>query len=158
LYSEAILGYQICVTFKTKLFLAGKTATGIVVPDKIVESLGKGKRPPVKVTINGFTYRSTIALMSGEYMLPVRAEVRDAARISAGETITVDVTLDTEPRVVEIPADLAKALAKSENAKKAFDKLSYTNQKEIVFALESAKTDETRSRRLDKAMEKLTSV
>lgn len=143
------------MTFKTKLFLAGKTATGITVPDKVVDSLGKGKRPPVKVTINGFTYRSTVAPMKGEYMLPVRAEVRDAADISAGQTISVDVTLDTEPRVVDVPTDLGTALSKHKGAKQAFDKLSYTNQKEIVLGLEGAKTEVTRSRRLSKAIEKL---
>lgn len=143
------------MTFKAKLFLAGKTATGIVVPDKVVESLGKGKRPPVKVTINGYAYRSTVAPMGGEYMLPVRAEVREGAGITAGETITVHLALDTKPRVVKIPPDLAKELSKSKVVKGAFDKLSYSNQKEIVVSLESAKTEETRSRRLAKAIEKL---
>jgi len=143
------------MTFQATLLLAGKTATGIVVPDEVVAALGKGKRPAVKVTINGYTYRSTIAPMGGDFMLPVRAEVRDAAGIAAGETISVDVILDTEPRVVEPPADLKKALAKDKAAAQAFGKLSYTYQKEIVLSLESAKTEETRARRLAKAIEKL---
>jgi hypothetical protein len=141
--------------FKAKLFLAGKTATGITVPEEVVKSLGKGKRPPVNVTINGYTYRSTIAPMSGDYMLPVRAEVREAAGISAGETITVDVSLDTEPRVVEVPDDLKKALVRNKKAEKAFAALSYSNQKEIALSLETAKTKETRGRRLSRALERL---
>lgn len=98
--------------FRTTVILAGKTATGIEVPTEIVEALGSGKRPAVSVTINGHTYRSTVAPMGGKFLLPVSAEQRGHTGVSAGEEIEVDVELDTEPRVVTVPADFAAALAR----------------------------------------------
>jgi Bacteriocin-protection, YdeI or OmpD-Associated/Domain of unknown function (DUF1905) len=138
--------------FRTTLQLAGKAATGFDVPAEIVESFAAGKRPPVTVTINGYTYRNTVAVMGGGYMIGVAAEHRSKARIKAGDDIDVDIQLDTAPRTVEVPADLRKALAADSTAKKAFDKLSYTHQREHVRALEDAKKPETRRRRLDKTL------
>ncbi|WP_327009244.1 YdeI/OmpD-associated family protein [Dactylosporangium sp. NBC_01737] len=138
--------------FRATLFLGGKTATGMKVPAEVVESFGRGKKPRVLVTINGYTYRSTVAVYGGEYMLPVSAEVRAGAGIAAGDEIDVDLELDTAPRVVEVPADLAAALTADPAAKARFDGLSYSNQRQHVLALDGAKTAETRQRRLDKTL------
>src|SRR5437870_4793145 len=89
------------VRFTATLELAGKTATGMEVPQSVVDQLGGGKRPPVKVTINGYTYRNTIAVMGGRFLLGVSAEHRDGAGVSAGQTLDVTVELDAEPRTVE---------------------------------------------------------
>ena len=140
------------VTFTATLELNGKTATGMTVPDDVVERLGAGKRPPVKVTINGHTWRSTIAVMGGRYMLGVAAEHRAAAKVAAGETLKVALELDAEPRTVDVPTDLAKAL-KAAGATEAFERLSFTHRKEHVRAIEEAKKPETRQRRIEKAVE-----
>ena len=138
--------------FRATLLLGGKTATGIEVPPKVVEGLGSSKRPAVRVTINGHSYRSTIAPRGGVYMLPVSAEQREAAGIAAGDEVDVLLELDTAPREVEIPNDLAKALAKEPDAKRFFDGLSYSNKQRHVLSIEGAKTAETRQRRIDKAI------
>jgi hypothetical protein len=141
--------------FRATLFLGGKTATGIQVPDEIVAALGKGKKPQVTVTINGYTYRSTVAVYGGEFFLPVAAPVRAGAGIAAGDELDVDVELDTAPRVVEVPGDLAAALDAAPPARRAFESLSYSNQRGHVQSLDAAKTPETRRRRLDKAVAEL---
>lgn len=141
--------------FKAKLELGGKTATGLEVPAKVVEALGAGKRPAVSVTLNGHTYRSTVAVFDGRFMLPVSAEVRAAAGVQAGETVEVALALDTAPRVVEVPADFQAALAKDTAARRAFEALSYSNQRRHVLSITGAKTDETRQRRIAKALTEL---
>lgn len=141
--------------FRATIELGGKTATGIQVPAEVVERLGAGKRPHVAVTINGYTYRSTIAPMGGVYMLPVSAEVREAAGVAAGDEVDVAVELDTAPREVEVPADLAAALAGNAEAKRFFEGLSYSNKRRIVLSIEGAKTAETRERRIAKAVSDL---
>jgi hypothetical protein len=139
--------------FKAKLELGGKTATGIEVPAKVVESLGAGKRVAVTVTLNGrHTYRSTIAPYNGRYMLPVSAEVRAAAGVAAGDAVEVALALDTAPRQVEVPADFQAALAKDAAARRAFEALSYSNQRRHVLSIEGAKTAETRQRRIAKSL------
>jgi antitoxin component of MazEF toxin-antitoxin module len=138
--------------FTTTLFLGGKTATGMRVPAEVVEALGQGKKPKVTVTINGYTYRSTVAVYGGEYMLPVAAEVRAGAGVAAGDEIEVDLELDTAPRVVEIPADLAEAMDAAPGSREAFLALSYSNQRQHVLSVEGAKTPETRTRRVAKAV------
>jgi hypothetical protein len=138
--------------FRATLELGGKTATGIRVPPEVVERLGSGKKPAVSVTINGHTYRSTIASMGGVFMLPVSAEVRGSARVEAGDEVEVDVTLDTAPREVSVPPDLAAALDADAAARRAFDGLSYSNKRRIVMPIEDAKAPETRQRRIDKAV------
>jgi hypothetical protein len=139
------------VTFTAVLELAGKTATGMTVPDELVEKLGAGKRPPVKVTVNGYTYRNTIAVMGGRSMVGVAAEHRAAAGVSAGDKLKVTLELDDAPRTVDIPADLAKAL-KAAKATAGFDALAYTFRKEHVRSIEDAKAPDTRQRRIDKAV------
>ena len=141
--------------FHTTLLQADKTATGIIVPDEVVESLGAGKRPPVKVTINGFTYRNTIAVMGGVYMVGVSAANRAGAGVAGGDEIDVEIELDTEPRVVEVPEELAAALDAEPRARETFDRLSNSNKGWHVSQVTGAKTDETRQRRIAKSVETL---
>jgi hypothetical protein len=141
--------------FLTTIELGGKTATGIPVPEEVVLGLGRGKRVPVTVTIGGHTYRSTIAAYNGAYMLPLAAEHREAAGVAAGQEVEVDVEVDDAPREVEVPEDLAAALAADDAAQSAFDRLSYSNKRRIVLSVEGAKAAETRARRIDKALVEL---
>ena len=141
--------------FRATLQLGGKTATGIEVPAEVVESLGAGKRPPVRVTIKGHTYRTTVAPMGGRFMLPVSADNRTSAGVVAGDEVDVDVALDTEPREVSVPPDLAEALDAEPDAKRYFDGLSYSHKLRHVLAIEGAKTAETRQRRVAKAVSAL---
>lgn len=130
-------------------------ATGLVVPPDAVAALGTKKRVPVKVTINGYTYRSTVAPYEGLFMLPLSAEHRTAAGVQAGDVVEVTLELDDQPRTVDVPDDLAVALA-AQGATAAFDKLSYTNRKEAVRQVETAKAEETRQRRIAKIVASLT--
>jgi bifunctional DNA-binding transcriptional regulator/antitoxin component of YhaV-PrlF toxin-antitoxin module len=141
--------------FRTTVRLGGKTATGIQVPVEVVESLGQGKRPPVQVTINGHTYRSTVASRGGQFIIPVSAAHREAAGIAAGDEVGVDIELDTEPRQVTVPTDFAEALEREPAAKQYFDSLPYSHQSRHVLAIEEAKTAETRQRRIDNAIRML---
>ena len=136
--------------FQAPLVLHGKTATGFEVPAEVVEAFGAGKRPPVKVTINGYTYRNTIAPMGGTYLVGASAEHRSGAGVAAGDLLDVELELDTAPREVRPPADLLAALDAEPGARRRFDALSYTLRKEHTRAVESAKADATRRRRIDK--------
>jgi len=138
--------------FTTTLLQAGKTATGIEIPASIVEQLGAGKKPPVRITINGYTYRNTVAVMGGVFMVGVSAEHRKGANIAGGDEVDVTIELDTEPRVVEVPAEFQKVLNKNLIAKKYFDTLSYSKQQGLVLPIKDAKTTETRLRRIEKAI------
>ncbi|CAN5385968.1 hypothetical protein BH09ACT10_BH09ACT10_05310 [soil metagenome] len=144
-------------TFRTTLLLARKTATGIEVPPHIVESFGACKRVPVQVTINGHAYASTIASMGGVYLIPVSAEHREAAGITAGDEVEVTLVHDLAPRVIEPPADLALALASSPDAESFFASLSNSHRRSYVDWISSAKQDETRARRIVQAVEMLAS-
>ncbi|HYN90178.1 MAG TPA: YdeI/OmpD-associated family protein [Ardenticatenaceae bacterium] len=141
--------------FRTIIQLGGKTATGMEVPAEVVSNLGSGKRPAVCVTINGYTYRSTVATMGGAFMLPISAEVREQAGVAAGDEVDVDVELDTEPREVTLPPDFTEALDQDADARRFFDGLSYSNKRRIVMPIEDAKTAETRQRRIAKAVSNL---
>jgi hypothetical protein len=141
--------------FSTTVELGGRTATGFEVPPEVVDALGAGKRPAVTVTVGGHTYRSTVAVMGGRYMLPLSAENRTAAGLSAGDAADVELELDTAPRVVEVPADLAAALDAEPAARAAFDALNYSNQRRHTLSVEGAKTDATRTRRVAKVVETL---
>jgi hypothetical protein len=110
--------------------------------------LGAGKKPAVLVTVNGHTYRSTVATMGGRFLLPVSAEHRTAAGVAAGDPVEVDVELDVEPRTVEVPADLAAALDVDPEVRRRFDALSYSLQRRHVLAVDGARTDATRERRV----------
>ncbi|HXU87056.1 MAG TPA: YdeI/OmpD-associated family protein [Verrucomicrobiae bacterium] len=131
---------------------SGKTAVGFSVPEDVVLALGKGKRPPVNVTINGYTYRSTVAPMGGGYMVGVSADNRAAAGVAGGETHDIELTLDTAPREVELPEDFAAALARDPAARRTFDALSPSNKGYHVSSIEGAKSAETRQRRIEKSV------
>jgi hypothetical protein len=140
--------------FRTKILPAGKTAAGIEVPVTVVAALGSSKRPPVRATINGFTYRSTVAVMGGKFMLGVSSEVRNSAGVAAGETVDIDLELDTEAREVPIPPDFAAALARDAKAKKAFDGLSYSKKLRLVIPID-VKAADIRKQRIAATIQKL---
>jgi hypothetical protein len=141
--------------FRTTILQGDKTATGIEIPPEIVDALGAGKRPAVTITINGFTYRSSIAVMGGTFMVGVSAENRAGTGARGGDVVDVDIELDTAPREVVVPPDFAAALDAAPAARTTFDGLSYSNKSWHVLQLAAAKTDETRQRRIAKSIEAL---
>ncbi|WP_420595206.1 YdeI/OmpD-associated family protein [Deinococcus sp.] len=143
--------------FEAVLKLEGKTATGIEVPPDMVQSLGSSKKPAVKVSLGEYTYRSTLALRDGKFMLPVSAEHRQGAGLAAGDTVAVTLELDTEPREVSVPEELAAALERNAVARQRFEALSYSQKRQHTLAIEGAKTPETRAKRIAKAVEALAS-
>jgi hypothetical protein len=140
---------------RAELEQGGKTAVGFAVPEEVVLALGKGKRPPVTVTIKGYTYRNTVAVMGGRYMIGVSAENRAAAGVAGGETHDIDLELDTAPRQIELPPDFRAALAGDDAARRTFDALSPSNKGWHVSSIEGAKSDETRQRRIAKSVASL---
>lgn len=129
----------------------GNTA-GFVIPDEVVDKLGGGRRPKVTVTIDGYSWRSSIANMGGQFMLGVSQAHRAASGLTPGQTYAVDLELDTAPRSVQLPDDLAKAIDAQPGARQRWDALAYTHQKEHVDAVEGAKKAETRASRIDKCL------
>ena len=129
-------------------------ATGIYLPFDVEKVFG-AKRVPVCGTINGAPFRSTVARMRGRYMMAVNKQLREAANVQAGETITVEMEPDTAPRIISPPPDLLDALNANLEAKDVWERLSYTHQKEFVLAIEEAKKPETRARRIQKTIEEL---
>ena len=143
-------------SFRTTLLQAGKTATGIEVPAALIAELGSSKRPPVVVTIDGHhTYRTTVAVMAGAFMVPVSAEQRTAAGIVGGQQIDVTLELDLAPREVEVPPDLAAALAAQPQARERFDALAPSRRKAHVVTVEGAKAADTRQRRIEAVLRQL---
>ena len=138
-----------------ELEATGGNTTGFRVPDEFVAELGGGGRPKVIATVNGFQWRSSIARMGGEYWLGVSAANRDGAGVKAGDRLDLDVVLDTGTREVEVPADLAEALAANPAAKAFWDGLSYSNQRYHVEQITGAKTEPTRERRVAKSVQLL---
>ncbi|SEE07707.1 protein of unknown function [Rhizobiales bacterium GAS188] len=143
------------IRFRTTILQAGKTATGIQVPDDVVAKLASGKRPAVRITINGYTYRSTVAVMGGKFMVGVNAENRDKAKVAGGDEVDIDIELDIEPREVIVPPDFAAELNGDAKARQRFDALSYSKKKVLVQGIADAKTAETRQRRIDNALTEL---
>jgi hypothetical protein len=127
----------------------------VVVPDAVVAALEHGRRAPVKVSLNGFPYRSTIAVYAGRSYLPVRREVREGANLRVGDRITVVVEYDDEPRDVVLPEALQKALAADPGAAAAFEKVPPSHRREFVLWITEAKRDETRRRRVSQVMSEL---
>jgi len=125
---------------------------GLEVPQAIVEALGRGKRPTVRVTINGHSWRSRIAIMRGRYLIGLSNANRQAAGVATGDEVEVAVEFDAEPRVVAEPADLARALDADPLARAAFNRMAYGLKLKHVRAIETAKSPETRRRRIDKAI------
>jgi hypothetical protein len=141
--------------FTATLQLKGRSATGIPVPAEVLAGLGGSKRPAVTVTLNDYTYRTTVGVMAGESLISVSAEVRAAAGVAAGDTVDVQIELDTEPRTVTLPADLDAALDGEDDARRFFAGLSPSQQKWFVTNVESAKKAETRARRVVTSVEML---
>jgi hypothetical protein len=140
-------------TFRTTLLLNGNNV-GIEVPDDVVEGFGAGKRVPVKVTVNGYTYDSTIARMGGKYLLPLAKVHREAAGVAGGEEHDVTLEHDQGERTVEVPEDLAAALAEA-GVREKFDALSFTYRKEHARSVTEAKAAATRERRIAKVVDGL---
>src|SRR3989442_1364261 len=141
--------------FRAIIELAGKTATGFEVPAAVVAKLGSSKKPAVRVTIRGYSYRSTVASMGGQFMLPVSAEVPEAAGVAARDKGEVEVELDTAPREGTVPADFARGLSRDAVARRLFEGLNFSSRQRIVIAIESATTPETRHRRIGKSIRSL---
>ncbi|HEY1421370.1 MAG TPA: YdeI/OmpD-associated family protein [Candidatus Dormibacteraeota bacterium] len=133
---------------------SGKTACGIEIPATVVAGLGSTRRPAVKATINGYTYRSSIASMGGKYMLSVSAEVRERSGVAGGDTIDVDLELDTEARQVDVPADFKTALDRDAKAKQRFEGLSYSKKLRLVIPID-VKNAELRRERIAKTVAEL---
>ena len=142
------------ITFHTTILQTGKNTAGIQVPEEIIEKLGGGKRPLVRVTINNYMYRSAVAVMDGKYMISFNSEHRKASGVQGGDEADVTLELDLELRTVEIPEDLKAALVKA-NALDAFEASAPSMKKEYVRQVEEAKAQETRDRRIHKIVEKL---
>jgi hypothetical protein len=130
------------------------SGTVIVVPFDLKEVFGSG-RPPVRATVNGYTFRTTLFTMGGRALLGLNREVRAAAGVEAGQEVSVVLARDEEPRTVEVPGDLAAALEADPRIRETFDGLSYTHRKEYVRWIEEAKREETRTRRVAKSIELL---
>lgn len=136
------------LSFETILRQERKTATGIEVPPEVVAALGSGKRAAVRVVLNGYAYRSTVAVMRGRFMLSVSAEHRHGAGIQAGDQVSVTLEVDTEPRKVEVPDDLQGALNANPATLERFGQLSYSQQRQHVLAVEGTKNPATRQHTL----------
>jgi hypothetical protein len=141
--------------FRAELQRTGGNTTGFEVPQEIVDGLGGGGRPKVVVTLNGYTWRSSIARMGGSYWLGVSAQNRAGAGVAGGQVLDVTVELDTAERTVTVPHDLAAALDREPAAKAVWDGLSFSHRRQHVEHIEGAKTAETRARRVAKAVEML---
>jgi hypothetical protein len=142
------------VTFHTTIVQTGKNTAGIQVPEEVIEKLGGGKRPLVRVSLNQYTYRSAVAVMGGKFMIAFNPSHRQASGLYGGDEADVTLELDLEPRTVTIPADLKEALVKA-NALDAFEKSAPSMKKEYVRQVEEAKAQETRARRIAKIVDKL---
>ena len=131
-------------------------AAAVVLDDEQVAAVGEGaKRFPVRATINGFTWRTTVTRMRGEFLLGLSREVRAGAGVEAGDVVEVGLELDEDQREVDVPAALAEALARDASAKSAFDGLAYTHRKEYARWITDAKRDETRQKRVSQAIQML---
>jgi hypothetical protein len=139
--------------FRAKLGSAGRPLF-VIVPFDVKEVFGNA-RPPVKASINDYTYRSRICVYDAQYFLPVRSDHRQAAGVKAGDIVDVTIAPDNEVREVEVPAALATILAKNRRAKENWNELSYTSRKEHAVAILTAKKPETRARRLQKILQTL---
>lgn len=139
------------VKFTTTIFQQGNN-TGIEVPEDALQKFNAGKKVPVKVTLNGFSYRSTTAVMGGKNLIPLSAERRTAAKVKGGDKLEITLELDDAPREVELPEDFAKALGKNKKAAQFFETLSYSAKQRYVLPIGQAKAEDTRLRRIEKAI------
>ena len=141
--------------YRTTVATSGRTATGLPVPDDVLAALGGGRRPAVAVTVGATTYRTTVGSMGGRAMLPLSAENRAAAGVAGGDEVEVDVVLDTAPREVELPEDLAAAVAADPAAQTTLEGLAPSQRKEWVRWVTEAKREQTRTDRVARAVEAL---
>ncbi|MGE5375203.1 MAG: YdeI/OmpD-associated family protein [Bacteroidota bacterium] len=142
------------VTFHTTILQTGRNTAGIQVPEEVIDKLGAGRRPLVRVTIGKYTYRSAVAVMNGRYMVSLSSAHREAAGVQGGQKVDVTLEVDTEPRTVELPGDLQSALV-SAGALEAFERSAPSMKKEYVRQVQEAKAAETRQRRIARIVEKL---
>lgn len=142
--------------YKTRIVQTGNN-TGIEVSEPILEKLGGGKKPLIVVTLNGYSYRSAVGKMGDKFMISLSAENRKSAGVNGGDVVEINIELDTQPRTVEIPVDLLKALNKNKTAKMNFEKLSPSRKKAVVISINEARTEETKMKRIDKTFEQLLS-
>ncbi|HEY1455358.1 MAG TPA: YdeI/OmpD-associated family protein [Candidatus Dormibacteraeota bacterium] len=131
---------------RAKILQAGKNACGIEIPATVVAGLGSSRRPAVKATINGYTYRSSIGSMGGKYMLSVSEDVRKHTGVAGGQTVDLTLELDTEERQVALPADFAQALERHPKAKRCFEGLSYSRKLRLVTPIDVKNPDTRRER------------
>jgi hypothetical protein len=140
-------------TFTTQIAVLGNN-TGIEVPETNLSALGAGKKPAVTVTVAGYSYQSTVAVMGGKFMIALSKAHRNAAKIQGGDLVEVTLELETAPRVVEVPAELAAALEQA-NLQNAFAALAVSRRKEHVRQVEEAKSQDTKDRRIQKIVSSL---
>lgn len=140
------------VSFRATIQQTGKTACGIEVPEAVVDALGGSRRPAVVVTLDHYTYRSTVAPMNGGFWVGVNAEHREASGLGAGDEVQVTLALDTAPRELEVPPELAAALDADPVARAFFDGLSYSNRRVFTLSVEGTNNPETKARRVEKAI------
>jgi hypothetical protein len=141
--------------FRTTIVSGGGSTTGVLVPPEVVEALGGGKQPLVAITVAGHAYRGMIATRGGRSMVSLSAETRARAGVAANDEVDVEIALDTEPRTVEVPHDLAAALQAAPGAREFFDGLTASQRKGFVTPIEQAKAADTRARRVERAVEAL---
>ena len=139
-------------TFRATIRQAGKSATGIPVPEAVVAELGSGKKPAVVVRIGSYEYRSTVASMGGEFLIPLSAEHRAGSGVSGGDEVEVTLAIDDMPREVPLPDEISEALDASPALAAAYAALSYSRQRALIEPIGQTKTPETRSRRVEKAL------
>jgi hypothetical protein len=140
----------------TATLVARGPAAAVVLEDEHIAAVGEGaKRFPVLATVSGYSWRTTVTRMRGEFLLGLNRAVRQEAGVEVGDTVEVKLELDTAPREVEVPEALANALAGDSKASAAFDRLAYTHRKEYARWIDEAKREETRRRRVAQALEML---
>jgi hypothetical protein len=145
------------ITLTGELVARGPAAA-FVLDDEQVATVGEGaKRFPVVATVNGYTWRTSVARMGGEFLVGLNKEVRTGAGVQAGDTVTLELALDTQPRTVEVPPALAQALDADPAAKAAYEGLAFTHRKEYARWIAEAKREDTRARRVAKALDMLRS-
>jgi hypothetical protein len=141
--------------FQATLESAGKQAAGMEVPAEVLDGLAGGRRPKIRITVNGHTWRTSVGIVDGRSMIGVPLDQRAAARVTPGDVLDVEVELDTEVREVMLPDDFAAALVPFPAARAFFDSRNYSERRWFVLGIEDAKTPETRARRIKKAVERL---
>jgi uncharacterized protein YdeI (YjbR/CyaY-like superfamily) len=146
--------YKLMIKYTTTILQFGNN-TGIEVPQDVLNKLGGGKKPLVVVTLNKYTYRSAVAKMADKYLISLSAENRKNAGVKGGDELEIKLGLDTAPRTVDVPVALQKAFEKNESAQRNFERLAPGKQKALVLSINEAKTDETRLRRIEKAIQSL---